>query len=76
MSNNKLDGFNGQTDIANAIGDLWLAYQDLLAESKRKVFELSRIADALERANEIEIGLHPLSVEEFNAVQKENDNDN
>jgi len=64
MSNNRLDGFQGQTDIAKAV-------KGLRDEAQRTVFELNRIANALERANEIHINSHALPVEVFDEVQAE-----
>ena len=62
MSNNRLDGFQGQTDIAKAI-------RGLRDGQRNTVFELNRIANALERANEIHINSHALPVEVFDEVQ-------
>ena len=55
MTNNKTDGHLGHLAIA-----------EQLEEVNQN---LGRIATALERANEIEIGLHPLSVEEWERVK-------
>ena len=62
MSNNEMDGHVGQIEIAKAI-------RGLRDEAERTVFELNRIANALERGNEIHIDSKALPVEVFEAVQ-------
>ena len=62
--NNKMNGNAGQIEIAKAI-------RGLRDEAERTVFELKRIANALERANEIHINSHALPVEVFDEAQTE-----
>lgn len=76
MSNNKMDGHLGHLAIAEQLEETNQRLTRIATALERTANAQERTANALERANEIEIGLHPLSVEEFNAVQKENDNDN
>ena len=62
MSNNKLDGNDGQIEIAKALG----RQEEWLEEIANAVV---RIANALERGNEIHIDSKALPVEVFEAVQ-------
>ena len=62
MSNNAMDGHVGQIEIARALGrqEEWL--EDIASA-------VNRIANALERGNEIRIDSNALPVEVFEAVQ-------
>ena len=62
MSNNKMDGHIGQIEIARALG----RQEEWLEEIANAVV---RIANALERGNEIRIDSNALPVEVFEAVQ-------
>ena len=62
MSNNKMDGNDGQIEIAKALG----RQEEWLEEIANAVV---RIANALERGNEIHIDSKALPVEVFEAVQ-------
>ena len=64
--NNKMSGFSGLSIVASEIERFRLDIGEDLASISRR---LNRIANALERANEIHIDTHALPVEVFDEVQ-------